>query len=141
MANYREVFNSQPPPKIPFLGMYLQDLTFIDDGNSDFLDVNIVNFDKRSRLHNVISIILHLQKVPYQLTPLPDLLNRLKHLKGFDNHHIEKSYELSKYIENVGGSLTHDDISDLSSDPHILIYVPNFAIITSPSTPHKKSHK
>jgi RasGEF domain len=36
-AAYRETFSKLPSPKLPFLGVYLTDLTFVDEGNTPFL--------------------------------------------------------------------------------------------------------
>ena len=48
-GDYRGVIKTAKPPCIPFLGLYLTDLTFIEDGNKDFLaNSEFINFDKRS---------------------------------------------------------------------------------------------
>ena len=44
------------PPVIPYLGVYLSDLTFLEDGNPDFSG-NLINFDKRRRIATVINEI------------------------------------------------------------------------------------
>jgi RasGEF domain len=36
-ANYRKALRTQPPPFIPYLGLWLTDLTFVDDSNPSFL--------------------------------------------------------------------------------------------------------
>lgn len=36
---YREIIHSANPPVIPFLGFYLTDLTFLEDGNPDYIVV------------------------------------------------------------------------------------------------------
>ena len=139
MASYRKFFKGLTPPKIPFLGMYLQDLTFIDDGNPDYLDQEkkIINYDKRIRLSNIISVIIHLQKDPYKLTALPELIDSL-HLpaKGFDNNHASISYDLSKYIEQTSGVLNRDDISDVEI-ADVVVYSPNLPIF-SPAVTRKQ---
>lgn len=35
--NYRDKLRNIAPPAIPYIGVTLQDLTFIDDGNPSFL--------------------------------------------------------------------------------------------------------
>jgi len=49
-AGLRTEMGSVDPPLIPFFGMYLTDITFIEEGSPDFLtvqDVNLINFGKR----------------------------------------------------------------------------------------------
>jgi len=115
MLSYRELFKSVSPPKIPFLGMYLQDLTFIDDGNNDFLDEEngILNFDKRMKLAAIISIIQRLQQEPYKLAPIHEMVENLRVLGGFEGDHEATAYKISKHIEAKSGELTNDDITGL----------------------------
>lgn len=44
---YREVLRDAVPPIIPYLGIHLTDLVFLDEGNPDLLpDTNLLNFWK-----------------------------------------------------------------------------------------------
>ncbi len=43
---YRELLEESYPPLIPFLGVYLTDLTFVGDGNPDMIG-DKHNFTKR----------------------------------------------------------------------------------------------
>ncbi|KAI8815184.1 ras guanine nucleotide exchange factor domain-containing protein [Cladochytrium replicatum] len=64
---YREALHSVNPPCIPFLGFYLSDLTFIEDGNPDFLkgDDRLINFSKRGRTAEVIREVQQYQNTAY----------------------------------------------------------------------------
>jgi len=42
-AAYRELLHTCNPPLVPYLGVYLTDLTFIDDGNQD-KTAGLINF-------------------------------------------------------------------------------------------------
>ncbi|KAI8341421.1 ras guanine nucleotide exchange factor domain-containing protein [Chlamydoabsidia padenii] len=72
---YRAIIHSVNPPCIPFLGIYLQDLTFIEDGNSDFLKTSkdLINFAKRAKTAEVIREIQQYQSTHYQLTPVDEI--------------------------------------------------------------------
>ncbi|KAN0064766.1 cell division cycle-related protein [Thecaphora frezii] len=72
-ANYREMIHKLNPPCVPFLGRYLGDLTFIEDGNRDRLkdDNRLINFGKRQKTAEVIREITIHQSTPYNLTPVP----------------------------------------------------------------------
>ncbi|TGZ85670.1 ras GEF [Ascodesmis nigricans] len=79
-ADYRENLHLVNPPCVPFLGVYLKDLTFVADGNDDFLkDSNLINFGKRVRTANIIQEIQQYQAVPYALTPVPELQEFILH--------------------------------------------------------------
>ena len=71
-ANYRETIHKLNPPCVPFLGRYLGDLTFIEDGNRDRLkgDERLINFGKRQKTAEVIREIMIHQSTPYNLSPV-----------------------------------------------------------------------
>ncbi|KIW64734.1 hypothetical protein PV04_09647 [Phialophora macrospora] len=71
---YRETLRVATPPCIPFLGVYLTDLTFIEDGiPSHIKGTNLINFAKRTKTAEVIRDIQQYQNVPYALNPVPEL--------------------------------------------------------------------
>ena len=71
---YRESLRSVNPPAIPFLGCYLTDLTFIEDGNPDFLrETGFINFAKRNKTAEVIREIQQYQNEPYNLMSVTEL--------------------------------------------------------------------
>lgn len=74
-ANYRETIHKLNPPCVPFLGRYLGDLTFIEDGNRDRLKENdkLINFGKRQKTAEVIREITIHQSTPYNLAVVPAL--------------------------------------------------------------------
>ncbi|KAI8063778.1 ras guanine nucleotide exchange factor domain-containing protein [Gongronella butleri] len=76
-TEYRAIIHSINPPCIPFLGIYLQDLTFIEDGNSDYLKTSkhLINFAKRAKTAEVIREIQQYQSTYYQLTSVDELQN------------------------------------------------------------------
>ncbi|PIA19481.1 ras GEF [Coemansia reversa NRRL 1564] len=85
-AEYRDSLHSCNPPAIPFVGVYLQDLTFIEDGNDDMISSSpgLINFAKRQRTAGTIRDLQQFQNVPYNLTPVAEiqdwLLKRLEEL-------------------------------------------------------------
>lgn len=57
-----------------FTGVYLTDLTFIEDGIPSIIKkTNLINFAKRAKTAEVIRDIQQYQNVGYSLQPVPEL--------------------------------------------------------------------
>ncbi|ORY19564.1 cell division control protein-like protein Cdc25 [Clohesyomyces aquaticus] len=73
-AEYRDTLHKAQPPCIPFFGVYLTDLTFIEDGIPSLIKkTNLINFAKRAKTAEVIRDIQQYQNVPYPLQPVIEL--------------------------------------------------------------------
>jgi len=68
-------------PVLPYLGVFLSDLTFIEEGNKDKIDVGkgegqfekLINFDKRRKIAAVIEKIRECQRSPYNFKPVAEI--------------------------------------------------------------------
>ncbi|KAJ7644278.1 ras guanine nucleotide exchange factor domain-containing protein [Roridomyces roridus] len=69
---YRQVMTSVVPPCVPFIGVFLTDLQFVQDGNPDNLPGSLVNFRKRQRASEVINDIKRWQG-PYNFHVIPSI--------------------------------------------------------------------
>ena len=96
--NFRAKLHSADPPSIPYLGVYLTDLTFIEDGNSD-LTGDLINFVKRQQVSGVIQEIQQYQHAPYCLEKVDFIEEWLLDLKYVDE---DEAYKLSMTIEPRG---------------------------------------
>jgi len=73
---YRSSLKQSNPPAIPYLGLFLQDLTFIEEGNADLIGTE-VNFTKRQKIGTVIVLIRLYQQKSYALEAVPDMVQYL----------------------------------------------------------------
>ncbi len=89
--NYRTALKSTLPPLIPYLGIYLSDLTFIEDGNPNMLGP-LINFHKRRLVYRVISEIQQCQQQAYTITLIDQVQGVLKQLTYTNDKEL---YELS----------------------------------------------
>ena len=80
-ASLRGTFQNQIPPCVPWVGLYLTDLTFVDAGNQTTRQLpgsgfgeskSVINFDKHMKTARIISELQRFQ-VPYRLTEVPEL--------------------------------------------------------------------
>ena len=100
---------------IPYLGMYLTDLTFIEDGNPDKTGA-LHNFSKRIFVSNVIQEIQQYQQSPYVLKPvlaIQTFFNSLSE-KVIDK---EKCYQISLQILPRGGAKATPNNTNASNTP------------------------
>ncbi|KAG6819993.1 hypothetical protein H0H93_006696 [Arthromyces matolae] len=70
-TKYRQLMASVTPPCVPFIGVFLSTLQFIQDGNPDMLPGRLVNFRKRQKASEVINDIKRWQAQPFNLQSIP----------------------------------------------------------------------
>ncbi len=97
---YRKALRAAVPPKIPYLGFILTQLTFIDDGNPDYLR-NLINFRKRELIYNVISELFDLQNDPYSY-PVDRVVHGL--LSELPSMELNELRQLSRKLEPQGAT-------------------------------------
>eukprot|EP01119_Soliformovum_irregulare_P016088 TRINITY_DN4627_c0_g1_i1.p1 TRINITY_DN4627_c0_g1~~TRINITY_DN4627_c0_g1_i1.p1 ORF type:complete len:1122 (-),score=370.58 TRINITY_DN4627_c0_g1_i1:3-3107(-) len=90
--DYREALRSIEPPCVPYIGVFLTDLTFAEEGNKD-TQAGLINFRKRELVSEIIenSIRLH-QQSRYTFNLNDTLTLALSQLPFFDN---EQLYQIS----------------------------------------------
>lgn len=99
---YRDALKTSFPPVLPYFGesgrlplplllrirfllrsipgIYLRDMTFIDEGNPDYVQGDLINFEKLSLISAVLREVEAYQKVRYDIQPIPVLQNYFKNL-------------------------------------------------------------
>uniref|UniRef100_A0A8D2KZJ1 Ras protein specific guanine nucleotide releasing factor 2 n=1 Tax=Varanus komodoensis TaxID=61221 RepID=A0A8D2KZJ1_VARKO len=95
--NLRETLKNCNPPSVPYLGMYLTDLAFIEEGTPNFTEEGLVNFSKMRMISHIIREIRQFQQTSY----------RIEHQQKVTQYLLDKSliidedtlYELSLKIE------------------------------------------
>lgn len=97
---YRDILRMVTPPMIPFFGVYLSDLTFVEDGNPDYLQDNptFINFAKRMKAAEIIREIMQYQVQHYVFQDVPAIQQLLD--QGFEKAPpIDVQYDQSLILE------------------------------------------
>jgi len=83
--DYRARMNTLPldVPVLPYLGVYLTDLTFVDE-NSDFVN-GLINYSKRVLLYGIVNLIRQRQDKQYNLQPVQQIITKLMQLTMVDD--------------------------------------------------------
>jgi len=88
------------PPCIPYMGVYLTDLTFIEDGMPDKFQGDLINFVKRKKISVVIREIQQYQQTPYALDSVECIQYFLKEVtKPEGTLPTNQSYQMSLNVE------------------------------------------
>jgi hypothetical protein len=96
--SYRQELHNAHPPCLPYLGTYLTDLTFMEDGNQDNLTSKtggkqpLINFGKRELIYNVIRELHLYQQNAYKFPVVEPIHTFLMALPFGDEKDL---YELS----------------------------------------------
>jgi len=108
--NYRQSLHSEKKPVIPYLGIHLRDLIFLEE-NSNTLQNGNVNTFKLEHLDKVITLVTTFQGRPFKINLDNDVQLQLEAILKLEsmwpsNDAFEECwYTLSKELEPCGGSL------------------------------------
>jgi len=92
---YRELIQVQQPPCLPYLGVFLQDITFIDDGNVTHKE-ELLNWQKFQQFSNCLVEIQRFLCVKYDFKIIPEIQECIKSIKVFNGNDI---YQISLAVE------------------------------------------
>jgi len=103
---YREMLHACTTAAVPYLGMFLTDLTFIEDGNPDHYTTpsgtKLINFKKREMVYKVLQEVQVYQSQSYPLQPKEPFASYLRCLPFLDE---ETLYDISLQREPRGASI------------------------------------
>ncbi|XP_046542750.1 LOW QUALITY PROTEIN: rap guanine nucleotide exchange factor 1-like [Haliotis rubra] len=98
---YRQALSETEPPCIPYLGLILQDLTFINIGNQDLLPDHSINFSKRWQQFNILDSMRRFKKCNYEFKKSEKILSIIN---KFDDYLSEELlWQISEKIKPRGG--------------------------------------
>jgi len=100
-STFRHTLHNETPPCIPYLGVYLTDLTFLEQGTTDVLPSNteLINFAKRQKIALVIREIQQYQQTPYLLHTIPDIQQYLLNPHDVELLDPDQAFNMSLLIE------------------------------------------
>ncbi|XP_063304764.1 ras-specific guanine nucleotide-releasing factor 1 isoform X1 [Pelobates fuscus] len=75
--NLREALKNCDPPCVPYLGMYLTDLAFIEEGTPNYTEDDLVNFSKMRMISHIIREIRQFQQTSYKIEHQPKVTQYL----------------------------------------------------------------
>ncbi|XP_077173804.1 ras-specific guanine nucleotide-releasing factor 1 isoform X2 [Paroedura picta] len=75
--NLREALKNCDPPCVPYLGMYLTDLAFIEEGTPNYTEDGLVNFSKMRMISHIIREIRQFQQTAYKIEHQPKVTQYL----------------------------------------------------------------
>ncbi|XP_054728044.1 guanine nucleotide-releasing factor 2 isoform X2 [Anastrepha obliqua] len=97
---YRTTLAATSPPCIPYIGLVLQDLTFVHVGNPDYLKEGVVNFSKRWQQYHLIENMKRFKKCEYNFK------RNERIIRFFDNFEYElgeeEMWQISESIKPRG---------------------------------------
>jgi len=110
-AVLRQRLQNHVAPCIPFVGIYLTDLTFIDVGNGTTRQlpgesgrdgVSVINFDKHMKTAKIIGQLQSFQ-VPYRLVAIPEMQDwmeaQIQRVQSSDQANVSNYYRRSLLLE------------------------------------------
>jgi hypothetical protein len=124
--NYREIIEKTTLPAVPYFGIFTRDLTFIQDGNPEYLR-NFINLHKRRQLYSKLEEIRRFQTDQYNFEPVYALQEVLmNHIAISEeelhaiSHSLEPSQRTQSNLDNRGRSSSVNSLTNLGFLKHSL---------------------
>lgn len=134
-ALYRRELAVAELPVLPYVGMFLTDLTFLEDGNPNLVDGKINFRFKFSKISATIDSVLHYQASEYTFVPLPAIQEQLAAIASGPIR-ADEAYPVSLLLESkadnapvpqfnasslpTGVDALHEQLRALRVDPALL---------------------
>ncbi|KAJ6246040.1 guanine nucleotide exchange factor [Anaeramoeba flamelloides] len=103
---YRDLLSKIKLPAIPYLGVFLTDLTYISDGSPSKME-GLINFSKCKLLYNVIREITKYQKVNFNFSEIYQIQEIFK--QELTNKNEKELYEIS--LKNEPRSTSRSNVN------------------------------
>ncbi|KAK4883634.1 hypothetical protein RN001_006953 [Aquatica leii] len=97
---YRQALAETQPPCIPYIGLVLQDLTFVHIGNSNLLPTGMINFSKRWQQFNIVENMKRFKKCTYSFKKNDRIINFFQNFDDFIGE--DAMWQLSESIKPRG---------------------------------------
>ncbi|XP_049847410.1 guanine nucleotide-releasing factor 2 isoform X3 [Schistocerca gregaria] len=98
---YRQALGDTQPPCIPYIGLVLQDLTFVHIGNNDYLPEGAINFSKRWQQFHIVENMKRFKKGTYSFKKHDRII---AFFNNFDEFLCEEAmWQISESIKPRGG--------------------------------------
>ncbi|XP_051860510.1 guanine nucleotide-releasing factor 2 isoform X5 [Drosophila albomicans] len=103
---YRQALAETNPPCIPYIGLVLQDLTFVHVGNQDYVSKGVINFSKRWQQYNIIVNMKRFKKCAYPFRRNERIIRFFDNFKDFMGE--EEMWQISERIKPRGRRLVNN---------------------------------
>lgn len=97
--SYRYALSSKKLPLVPYLGVILKDVIFIEEGNQEKLSDGLLNFDRIQLFGKLITEVKRYQKVAYDIPVINSIQDYFFNLNVALN--ADELYETSLLIEEI----------------------------------------
>ncbi|XP_063912311.1 guanine nucleotide-releasing factor 2 isoform X2 [Zophobas morio] len=98
---YRQALAETQPPCIPYIGLVLQDLTFVHIGNSNLLSDGTINFSKRWQQFNIVENMKKFKKGTHSFKRHERIIQFFQNFDDFIGE--DAMWQLSETIKPRGG--------------------------------------
>ena len=112
-ARLRQRLHNHVAPCLPFVGIYLTDLTFVDvgnpptrqlhgNGNGKREGISVINFDKHMKTAKIIGELQRFQ-IPYRLAEVEEIQDwieaQMENIRSSDQSNVQDHYRRSLFLE------------------------------------------
>uniref|UniRef100_A0A6B2L6G7 Ras-GEF domain-containing protein n=1 Tax=Arcella intermedia TaxID=1963864 RepID=A0A6B2L6G7_9EUKA len=92
---YRELVQQRQDPCLPYIGVYLQDIFFIEDGNPS-TSGELFNFEKMTQFSNCLQEIMRFFYIKYDFKSVPEIQETINSIKVFE---LKETHRISLTVE------------------------------------------
>jgi hypothetical protein len=115
-AELRRSMSGMRTPCVPYIGVFLTDLTFLDESAPDMLDGGLINFDKLERIYDRLADVVNMQQGAFDFVPQTMLMAYIQQAKPWDEHEVYRVSKLREGRAVAGAAPTADGAAPPPAD-------------------------